>query len=399
MSDLPVAIIKSGREKSLLRRHPWIFSGAIQKITGAAAAGATIAVENNKQQRLGLGAYSPHSQIRIRMWCFEPSENVNETFFRSTIARALQARSALKSSDRTNLQRLIFAEADNLPGLIVDRYADYLVAQFLTTGAEYHKQQIVKILQEYFPAYNIYERSDDAARQKEGLPLYSGVLAGKPPTDLVQVQEGDSLFWVDLQHGHKTGFYIDQSNSRQQIKKYACGGREILNCFSYTGGFTVAALQAGAQKVTNIESSATILEVLNKNLELNRIAADRNENITGDVFQVLRHFRDSSRKFDIIILDPPRFADSRRQINKAARGYKDINWLACRLIKPAGILITFSCSAAIQPDLFQKMVADAALDAGRSAQIMQNLNQSADHPVALHFPESAYLKGLVCRIW
>ena len=398
MSDLPVAIIKSGREKSLLRRHPWIFSGAIQKITGAAAAGATIAVVNKEQQRLGLGAYSPHSQITIRMWCFEPSENVNEAFFRSAIARALQARSALKISDRTNLQRLVFAEADNLPGLIVDRYADYLVAQFLTAGAEYHKQQIVKILQECFPAYNIYERSDDAVRQKEGLPLCSGVLAGKSPPDLVQVQEGDILFWVDLQHGHKTGFYIDQSNSRQQIKQYAAG-REILNCFSYTGGFTLAALQAGAQKVINIESSASILEVLNKNLELNRIAADRNENITGDVFQVLRQFRDSSRKFDIIILDPPRFADSRRQINKAARGYKDINWLACRLIRPGGILITFSCSAAIQPDLFQKIVADAALDAGRTAQIMQNLTQAADHPIALHFPESAYLKGLVCRIW
>ena len=398
MSDLPVAIIKSGREKSLLRRHPWIFSGAIQKITGAAAAGATIAVVNKEQQRLGLGAYSPHSQITIRMWCFEPSENVNEAFFRSAIARALQARSALKISDRTNLQRLVFAEADNLPGLIVDRYADYLVAQFLTTGAEYHKQRIVKILQEYFPAYNIYERSDDAVRQKEGLALCSGVLAGNSPPDLVQVQEGDILFWVDLQHGHKTGFYIDQSNSRQQIKQYAAG-REILNCFSYTGGFTLAALQAGAQKVINIESSASILEVLNKNLELNRIAADRNENITGDVFQVLRQFRDSSRKFDIIILDPPRFADSRRQINKAARGYKDINWLACRLIRPGGLLITFSCSAAIQPDLFQKIVADAALDAGRSAQIMQNLTQAADHPIALHFPESAYLKGLVCRIW
>jgi 23S rRNA (cytosine1962-C5)-methyltransferase len=398
MSELPVATIRSGREKSVLRRHPWIFSGAIQKITGAAAAGATIAVVNNKQQRLGLGAYSPHSQISIRMWCFDPSENVDELFFRSMITRAVQARTALKNSVGINMQRLIFAEADNLPGLIVDRYADYLVAQFLTAGAEYQKQQIVKILQDCFPDYNIYERSDDAVRRKEDLPLCSGVLAGKPPPVLLQVQEADSLFWVDLQHGHKTGFYIDQSNNRQQLKKYTAG-REILNCFSYTGGFTIAALKAGAQKVINIESSATILEVLNKNLELNRIEAGRNENITGDVFQVLRQFRDCNRQFDVIILDPPRFADSRGQITKAARGYKDINWLACRLIKPGGILMTFSCSAAIQPDLFQKILAGAALDAGRSAQIMQHLTQSADHPIALHFPESAYLKGLVCRIW
>ncbi len=398
MSDLPVAIIKSGREKSLVRRHPWIFLGAIQKITGAAVAGATIAVVNKDQQGIGLGAYSPHSQITIRMWCFDPSENINDAFFRSTINRAIQARNIIENSAGTNMQRLIYAEADNLPGLIVDRYANYLVVQFLTVGVEYHKQQIVKILQECFPAYNIYERSDEAARKKEGLQLSTGVLAGKIPPDLLLVQESGSSFWVDLQHGHKTGFYIDQSYNRQQIKKYVAG-REILNCFSYTGGFTIAALQGGAQNVINVESSATILEVLNKNIKLNQIDSNRNENITGDVFQVLRQFRNDSRQFDMVILDPPRFADSRRQINKAARGYKDINWLACRLIRPGGILVTFSCSGAIKPDLFQKILADAAQDAGRSAQIMQSLTQSADHPIALHFPESAYLKGLVCRIW
>jgi 23S rRNA (cytosine1962-C5)-methyltransferase len=293
---------------------------------------------------------------------------------------------------------LIFSESDNLPGLIVDRYADYLVAQFLTAGTERHKQPIVSVLQESFPAFNIYERSDEQVRKKEGLPLNTGILIGKDPPPLLAVAEGDCQFWVDLQHGHKTGFYIDQSTNRQQVRKYVYG-KEVLNCFSYTGGFTVAALKGGACKVINIDSSASVLDIVHKNLELNRMDTNRSENITGDVFKVLRQFRDDNRQFDVIILDPPRFADSRRQILKAARGYKDINWLACRLIKPGGILITFSCSGALKADLFQKILADAALDAGRSLQIIQNLVQSADHPVALHFPESLYLKGMVCRVW
>jgi 23S rRNA (cytosine1962-C5)-methyltransferase len=223
-------------------------------------------------------------------------------------------------------------------------------------------------------------------------------LIGKPPPLLLPVTEGDCQFWVDIQHGHKTGFYIDQSTNRQKIRKYV-HGKEVLNCFSYTGGFAVASLKAEAQRVINIESSAVLLDILQKNLDLNQLDMNRSENIIGDVFQVLRHFRDSERQFDVIILDPPRFADSRRHIPKAARGYKDINWLACRLIKPGGILITFSCSGAIKTDLFQKIVADAAQDAQRSVQMIQCLTQAADHPVVLHFPESAYLKGLICRVW
>jgi 23S rRNA (cytosine1962-C5)-methyltransferase len=398
MSELPLAIIKSGREKSLIRRHPWIYSGAIKQIMGDPAPGATIVVMDKNNVRFGSGAYSPSSQIAIRMWSFQPSENIDKIFFRTGIEKAVRAREIMADASGSHMQRMVFAESDNLPGLIVDRYEDYLVVQLLTAGSAAHGQLITNILQELFPEYNIFERSDDEVRKKEGLPLSKGVLAGKMPPDLLPVKEGEASYWIDMQHGHKTGFYLDQSDNRRQIKKFVAG-QEVLNCFSYTGGFTVSALLAGAKKVTNIESSAPLLEILNQNLTLNRIDAERNENICGDVFQVLRQFRDTgSRKFDVIILDPPRFADSRRQISKAARGYKDINWLACRLIKPGGILITFSCSGAIRMDLFQKILADAARDADRPAQIIQHLAQAADHPVALHFPESGYLKGLICRI-
>jgi len=241
MTEQPVAIIKKGREKSLRQKHPWVFSGAVKSITGQAGAGATVIVADSGKNVIGMGAYSPHSQIAIRMWCFGRHDNIDESFFRSTIGQAIRARAKLTEAESSNMQRLVFAEADNLPGLIVDRYAGYLVAQFLTAGTEYHKKQIVKILQEYYPEHNIYERSDDNSRQKEGLPLCSGVLTGQAPPDLLQVQEDANRFWVDLRQGHKTGFYIDQSENRRQVKKYA-EGRDVLNCFCYTGGFTVSAL-------------------------------------------------------------------------------------------------------------------------------------------------------------
>jgi len=399
MTEQTVVILKRGREKSLLRHHPWIFSGAIQQIKGTVHPGTTVAVMDMEHRHYGWGAYSPSSQIAIRMWSFDPQNNIDDNYFRSMIRRARDKRTpAPDEKGVSNMQRLIFSESDNLPGLIVDRYADYLVVQFLSTGADYHKDQIVAVLHDLYPDFNIYERSDEEVRNKEGLSLNAGVLIGKPPPLLLPVTEGDCQFWVDIQHGHKTGFYIDQSTNRQKIRKYV-RGKEVLNCFSYTGGFAVAALKAEAQRVINIESSAVLLDILQKNLELNRLDISRSENITGDVFQVLRQFRDSERQFDVIILDPPRFADSRRHIPKAARGYKDINWLACRLIKPGGILITFSCSGAIKTDLFQKIVADAAQDAQRSVQMIQCLTQAVDHPVVLHFPESAYLKGLICRVW
>jgi len=397
MSSLSVAILKPKREKSLLRRHPWIFSGAIDRIEGTPGPGATLAVMDNKGNAYGSGAYSPHSQILIRMWTFDPHIEINADYFYRTIQRAVELRSAFINSPETNASRIVFSESDGLPGLMVDCYSNFLVTQFLTAGAELFKNQIVSALSKLYPHYYIYERSDEEVRRKEGLPLTMGALIGPEPPDLLQIKEHTCRFWVDLKTGHKTGFYLDQRENRLFIKRYA-EGKEVLNCFSYTGGFTIPVLQAGAKKVINIDSSENALNILNKNLQLNNLDPNLVENMNGDVFKILRQFRNTNRQFDVIILDPPRFADSRQQIPKAARGYKDINWLALRLIKPGGVLITFSCSGSLQPDLFQKILADAAQDAGRFVQIVQRLTQAADHPIALNFPEAAYLKGLVCRV-
>ncbi len=406
--------LKPGREKSILRHHPWIFSGAIKKIDGSPGLGETVEVRATDGSPLAWGAYSPQSQIAVRLWTLDPEQPITPTFFRARLDRALAARRALgfdlspnipsaspvtphasRFTPHSSAYRLVNAESDFLPGLIVDRYGDYLVCQFLSAGAEHWKPEIIKLLNELVPNAGIYERSDVDVRQKEGLSPVAGVLSGSPPPDLIEIQEGECRFAVDVQHGHKTGFYLDQRDNRSLLAAYS-RDREVLNCFAYTGAFGVWALKGGAVKVTNIESSAGLLELAQRNLELNQLDSTKVEHVTGDVFQVLRQYRDSRRQFDLIILDPPKFAESRSQVERATRGYKDINLLAFKLLRPGGILFTFSCSGLIPPDLFQKIVADAALDAGREAQIIRRLTQAADHPVALNFPEGEYLKGLVC---
>jgi 23S rRNA (cytosine1962-C5)-methyltransferase len=404
---MPSVYLKPGRDKSILRHHPWIFSGAIEKIDGSPGAGETVEVCAPDGSRLAWGAYSPQSQIAVRLWTLDSDQPVTPTFFRARLDRALAARrtlgfdlgleSRVKRHASLSAYRLVNAESDFLPGLIVDRYSDYLVCQFLSAGAEYWKPEIIKLLDELVPTAGIHERSDVDVRQKEGLLPATGVLSGIPPPDLIEIQENDCRFAVDVQRGHKTGFYLDQRDNRALLATYA-RDREVLNCFSYTGAFGVWALKGGAVKVTNIESSAGLLELAQHNLELNQLDTAKVEHVTGDVFHVLRHYRDSRRQFDLIILDPPKFAESRSQVERAARGYKDINLLAFKLLRPGGVLFTFSCSGLIPPDLFQKIVADAALDAGRAAQIVRRLTQAADHPVALNFPEGEYLKGLVCRV-
>jgi 23S rRNA (cytosine1962-C5)-methyltransferase len=293
--------------------------------------------------------------------------------------------------------RLVNAESDGLPGVIVDRYGEYLVCQFLSVGAEYWRREIVTLLADLMPFAGIYERSDVDVREKEGLPLATGVLAGSPPPDLIEIDEYGVRFAVDVRSGHKTGFYLDQRDNRALVAEYA-EGREVLNGFAYTGAFGVWALRGGAVKVTNVESSAAALDLARRNVELNGFDAERVENVAGDVFHVLRQYRDARRQFDLIVLDPPKFADSRSQIEKASRGYKDINLLAFKLLRPGGLLFTFSCSGLVTPDLFQKIVAGAALDSGRDVQIVRRMTQAPDHPVALNFPEGEYLKGLVCRV-
>ncbi len=376
--------------------------------------GQTVDVMSAAGAWLAKGAFSPHSQIAVRIWSFDPEAEIATGFFQNRISRAILARTLPGSRQNFSACRLIHAESDGLPGITVDKYGDYLVCQFLSAGAERWKTEIVRILEERFsgppdgcmpgigPCRGIYERSDVAIREKEGLFPSTGVLSGEHPPERIQIQEGGLGFRVDVLKGHKTGFYLDQRENRAMIPALissGCQGADVLNCFAYTGAFGVAALAAGAGSVTNIESSAVFLEQARENIALNGLDGARVRNLPEDVFHTLRRFRDSRRQFDVIILDPPKFAESRSQMPGACRGYKDINLLAAKLLKPGGMLITFSCSGLMPPELFQKIVADAARDAGRSGQIIRRLYQAADHPTALEFPEGTYLKGLVCRIW
>ncbi|MFN3742156.1 MAG: class I SAM-dependent rRNA methyltransferase [Anaerolineales bacterium] len=386
--------VKPGREKSLLRRHPWVFSGAVERVDGSPQMGETVELCRADGQFLAQAAYSPFSQIRARVWTFD-SQPVDAEFLRRRLERALAQRRASGLLEQSAV-RLVYAESDGLPGLIVDRYGDVLVAQFLTAGAEFWRQTIIDLLRELIPTRGIYERSDAEVRALEGLPLREGLLWGEVPPSIV-IEEHGLRFHVDLLHGHKTGFYLDQRANRLFVRSLSEGG-EVLDCFSYTGGFALNALAGGAKSVLAVDSSAEALAQLRANALLNALPLERLETLEGDVFHVLRRFRDQGRRFDLIILDPPKFAPTAVQVEKAARGYKDINLLAFKLLRPAGWLVTFSCSGGVYLALFQKIVASAALDAGVDAQILHFLFQDADHPIALHFPESAYLKGLACRV-
>ena len=388
-------ILKPGREKSLLRRHPWIFSGGIQQVDGpSAASGATVDLLSLNKQFLARASYSPASQIRARVWTFE-DEPVDKEFFRRKIRAAITSRSTFQVSGSSNSRRLIYAESDGIPGLIVDRYGDVLVLQSLTAGSEYWKETFADLLLEETGCASIYERSDADVRELEGLESKVGLLRGSIIHDPLTIIENELQFTVNLASGHKTGFYLDQRVNRRRVRELA-NGRDVLDCFCYTGGFSVNALAGGAKSVLSVDSSADALELCRENIALNGLPADHHTALEGDVFQLLRKFRDEARSFDMIILDPPKFAPTAAYAEKAARAYKDINLLAFKLLRPGGILVTFSCSGGVDSALFQKIVAGAALDAGIDAQIVEYLAQAPDHPVSLHFPEGAYLKGLVC---
>ena len=389
---MPSITLKPQREKSLLRRHPWIFSGAVAQVDGNPGSGETIDIFDSKGNFLAKAAYSPQSNIRARTWTWL-DEPVDADLLRRRLDTAIRRRSTFVNTDA---YRLVHAESDGLPGLIVDRYGEVLVMQILAAGTEYWKETLADLLVELTGIKDIYERSDADVRALEGLEPHSGILRGTPPEKLV-IQEYGLKFNVDIAHGHKTGFYLDQSESRHLIGQLA-KERDLLNCFCYTGGFSIHAVAGGAKSVTSIDSSGNALMLGAENAQLNDQPAQIHEWIEGDVFKELRTFRDSRRDFDMIILDPPKFAPTKFQVEKAARGYKDINLLAFKLLRPGGILVTFSCSGGVDAYLFQKIVAGAALDAGVDAQIVKELRQGADHPIALNFPEGAYLKGMICRI-
>ncbi len=397
--------LKKGREKPVLQRHPWIFSGAIAALAGDPAPGDLVDVLAAGGRRLGTAFYNPQSQIVGRLLTWDEEIPIDEAFWRRRLERAYEGRRRLALEPATDAYRLVYSEADGLPGLIVDHYAGFLVTQFLTAGMAARRDLIVELLAG-MPLLNgarpagIVERSDASVRQKEGLPETSGRLWGADPPSPIEIREHGLIFQVDLVAGHKTGFYLDQRENRAHFSRPALvAGGDVLNAFAYTGGFAVAAARGGAGPITNLDTSFPALELAEMNVQRNFDSRPADDYLAGNAFEIMRDFRDQGRQFDAIVLDPPKFVQSQRDLTRATRGYKDINWLALRLLRPGGILVTFSCSGLVSVDLFQKILFGAAVDAGREVQIMQALGQAADHPVLLTFPESAYLKGFLCRVW
>lgn len=387
-------ILKPGREKSLKRRHPWVFSGAVAKIQGTPGAGDTVEVRSADSAFLALAAYSPESQIVARVWDWR-ERPIDDAFFQERVSRAVAQRGEIPDGAATDAYRLLHGESDGLPGVVADRYGDTVVLQLTSAGAERWREAIAGALLEATGASRVWERSDAEVRTLEGLAPATGPVRGaREPTRIV-VSERDIRFEVDLERGHKTGFYLDQRENRLRLRELA-RGRDVLDGFCYTGGFALNAAKGGALSVFALDSSAEALALAKANERLNGLAGV--DWVGGDVFQMLRHLRDGRRQFDLVVLDPPKFAPTAAHAAKAARAYKDINLLAFKLLRPAGLLMTFSCSGGISADLFQKIIAGAALDAGVEAQITERLGAGPDHPVALNFPEGEYLKGLLCRI-
>lgn len=383
-------ILKPGREKSLKRRHPWIFSGGIAKVEGQPKLGDTVKVCSADGAFLAVAAYSPESQIRARVWDWTDI-NIDAAFFAQRIARAAAARDGFDF----DAVRLVHGESDGLPGVVADRFGDTVVVQLLSAGAERWRGAIADALVALPGVQRVIERSDADVRQLEGLPPQTGLLRGPALQGPLSVSEHGLQFGVDAEQGHKTGFYLDQRDNRLLLRGMV-KDKTVLDCFCYCGGFALNALAGGAKAVTAIDSSGPAIAAAQANAARNNMPAA--EWIEADVFQSLRKFRDAGRTFDVIVLDPPKFAPTAAHAEKAARAYKDINLIGFKLLNPGGALMTYSCSGGVSPDLFQKIIAGAALDAGVDARIERWLHAAADHPVALNFPEGEYLKGLLLRV-
>jgi len=397
-TQLPRLTLQETREKSLKRLHPWIFSKAVKSVSGKPVNGQTIEVVSSQGEWLGYGAYSADSQIRARIWSFDKALEVDNAFFLQRIERAWALRTSLFDLNQTTGLRVVAAESDGLPGVTIDKYDTVLVCQLLSAGADYWRDAIVQALVTLFPDHSIYERSDVDVRKKEGLKPVTGWLHLPRDNGEVIIKEHGMSLLVDVIQGHKTGFYLDQRASRAAAKRYA-KDKTVLNCFSYTGTFAVAALQGGAASVTNADLSELALATAERNAQLNQLDLSKLDNVKYDVFKLLRQYREQGRQFDMVILDPPKFAESKAQLMGACRGYKDINMVAMQIVKPGGLLLTFSCSGLMEDSLFQKIVADAALDAKRDCLFIEKLSQDSDHPIASFYPEGSYLKGLVCKIY
>jgi len=393
---MPEIILKPGREKSLLRRHPWIFSGAIRTVHGSPKIGEIVEVMSSTGEFIARAAYNANSNIVGRVWTFDQSEQVDPQLFEKRLRRAIEIRHKLSDLIPSNAMRLVHGESDGLPGLILDKYGDVFVVQFLTAGVEFWRESIVDSIERTTSAKVLYDRSDVDVRQLEGLPLTTGLIIGNSLENPVMIIENGITHLVDIVHGHKTGFYLDQRDNRYLVRKISKDKR-VLDCFSYTGGFAVNSLNGSAKSVTLVESSYDALNNARKNILINNLNLDQADIIEQDVFKYLRTLRDKGEYFDLVILDPPKFAPTALQAERAARAYKDINLLAFKILNIGGYLLTFSCSGGVSEDLFQKIVAGAALDAGVNAVILRRLHQALDHPVALNFPEGAYLKGFLIQ--
>lgn len=386
--------LKEGKERSLLRRHPWVFDGAVH--SGGGDAGETVRVTSHAGEFLAWGAVSPASKIRVRVWSFDEAQRIDAAFLAATCATAVRAR--VRFDIQSDAMRLVHGESDGLPGLIVDRYGDTLVVQFLSAGAERWKAILCDALLAATGLTKIYERSDASSRALEGLPEVKGWLRGTGAVDLTLQEHGWKLA-VNIAEGHKTGFYLDQRDSRQKFADYSARlqFKRVLNCYCYTGGFTVAALSArsAGMHVTSIDSSAPALEKAAQNVNLNGFDAAQASFMDADVNASLRLFAQEGKSFDAIVLDPPKFAPTSAHAERAARAYKDINRLAFKLLEPGGVLFTYSCSGGVSADLFHKIVASAGSDAGIDGFITERLGGAPDHPMTIAFPEGEYLKGLV----
>jgi len=397
MTSVSTISLAKGRDRSLRRRHPWVYSGAIAGIDGDPAPGDVVRVVDHEDNFLAWGFFNRHSKIQARVLDWNEAASIDGSWWRRRVSEAIERRQGLPGFEETSVYRLIYAEADGLPGLIADRYGDFVAVQVLTAGVERVKDAIRDALLDAVGPKGIFERSDQEFRKLEGLDPSIGLLAGEAPPDRVEVVEKGRRFFADIKGGQKTGFYIDQRDSRALVAEYA-RGKEVLDLFAYTGAFSVYALLAGAVRATLVESSHGALEIAEANLAANGIDPEGVELIQGNVFEVARSFRDSGRRFDVVIVDPPKFAQSRAQLEGAERAYKDVNLLAMKLLAPGGMLATFSCSGAVEIEHFSRIIAWAGADANRHVQVLRRLSQGADHPVAPSFPESEYLKGLICRV-
>ncbi|MET3113162.1 23S rRNA (cytosine1962-C5)-methyltransferase [Pedobacter sp. CG_S7] len=390
-------ILKKGKEKAALQRHPWIFSGAIDKVKGSPLNGEVVIVKAADNEFLAYGYYNGQSRVAVRLLEWDENKTIDKAWYQLKLQNAIAARQHVLQDKQTNTCRLVFSEADFLPGLIVDQYADFLSLQILSAGMENIKQDIIAILKEELQPKGIFDKSDSNARTHENLEIAQGLLWGEMPPEFIEVKENGILYHINIAEGQKSGFYCDQRDNRRILAEYA-SGKNVLDCFSYSGGFSLNCLRKGASHITSIDSSALAMETLKHNIALNGYNEEQQTSIQSDVNKQLRIFKEEGKKFDIIILDPPKYAPSRSALDRAARAYKDLNRLAMHLLESGGLLATFSCSGAVDIETFKQIIAWAALDAGKEVQIIKQFSQPEDHPVRISFSEGEYLKGLLLRV-